>query len=329
MAAPIPVGKLPVELLERLLAALEPRDDVLLGPGVGEDACALAVGGGALIAATDPITLTTSDLGRYAVVVNANDVAVCGARPRWFLAVVLLPPDTTAAAVEELFASMRVALDEVGAVLVGGHTEVTSAVNQPVIVGHMLGFAPDGKFVTTGGARPGDAVVQVGLAPVEGTAVLATAAAPRLDHVSPDVVDAARNAITDPGISVVEAALRAAALGATALHDPTEGGLASGLNEVALAAGARLRVTRAAIQWFGPGVQVCAALGADPWATLASGALLATFPADLVDEAVHALVAARHVVARIGVVETGSGVVDTDGAIIPTPDRDELARLLS
>lgn len=105
--------------------------DVLLGPAVGEDACALDVDAGVLIAATDPITLTTSDLGRYGVIVNANDVAVMGVRPRWFLAAVLLPLGTTADAIEQLFASMRGALGEVGATLVGGHTEVTGAVGQP------------------------------------------------------------------------------------------------------------------------------------------------------------------------------------------------------
>ncbi len=140
---------------------------------MGEDACALTVERGALVAATDPITFTGVDIGRLAVVVNANDVAVMGVRPRWFLAAILLPCGTTEDDVRTLFAGMRGALAELGIALVGGHTEVTPVVSQPLVVGQMLGLAENDRFVATGGARPGDIVVQVGLAPIEGAAVLA------------------------------------------------------------------------------------------------------------------------------------------------------------
>ena len=323
---PIPTGKLPRQLLGRLLERVPSSPGVRLGPALGEDACALDVEQGVLVAATDPITLTTAELGRSAVVINANDVAVCGARPRWFLATVLLPPGTGDDAVQELFTVMEEALDDVGAALVGGHTEVTAAVTQPVVVGAMLGLAEDGRFVSTAGARAGDAVVQVGPAPVEGAAVLAEAAGDRLRGLAPETVAAARRALRDPGISVVDAALLAASRGATAMHDPTEGGLASGLHELGAAAGVAVRVDRSAVRWFQPGLEVCRALGADPWATLASGSLLATFPAATVDAAVRALGASAAV---IGMVEAGSGVRDTSGTPLPWPDRDEVARLLT
>ena len=84
---PRPHGKVPADLLARALATHRPLPpEVRVGPGVGEDVCAIHVDAGAPIVATDPITLTTSELGRYAVLVNANDVAVMGVRPRWFLA---------------------------------------------------------------------------------------------------------------------------------------------------------------------------------------------------------------------------------------------------
>lgn len=328
-ATPLRAGKIPADLLARLLSTLGPPPaDVRLGPAVGEDACALDAAGGVLIAATDPITLTTHDLGRSAVIVNANDVAVSGVRPRWFLATVLLPLGTAADAVEELFVAMRDALADVGAALVGGHTEVTGAVNQPVVVGQMLGLSEDGRFLTTAGAAPGDIIVQVGSVPIEGAAVLAAEAADRMGAVPPDVLAAARHGLRDPGISVVEAALTAASLGATAMHDPTEGGLASGLHELAVAAGVSVRVDRTAIRWFEPGLAVCGALGADPWATLASGSLLATFPPAALVDALHALSATGHLVAAIGVVEAGEGVCDTGGAAIAWPERDEVARVL-
>ena len=327
---PIPAGKLPTALLSRLLATLGPMPaEVRIGPAVGEDACVLEVADGFVVVATDPITLTTSDVGRYAVIINANDVAVCGARPRWFLAAMLLPVGTTGELVETLFAMMREALDEVGAVLVGGHTEVTSAVNQPVIVGQMLGMAEGGRFVTTSGATQGDVVVQVGLVPIEGAAVLAAEAADRLTGLPSQVISEAKRATRDPGISVVDAALTAGELGATAMHDPTEGGLAAGLHELAVAAGSAIRIDREQVRWFEPGRQVCRALGADPWATLASGSLLATFLPHVADEALELLESRGHTVAPIGVVQPGMGVFDTNGRAIPWPVRDEVARVIA
>ncbi len=321
-------GKLPVKLLAELLEAGNAvTPDVLLGPAIGEDACALRVAGGTLIAATDPVTLTTRDIGRFAVVINANDVAVMGVRPRWFLSVILVPPGSSPSLVRQVFTAMRQALDDIGAELVGGHTEVSSAVVQPVVIGQMIGFSESDRFVTTGGAQPGDVVVQVFPVPIEGAAVLASEAIDGLRGSPIDVVEAARRALEDPGLSVVEPALLAAELGANALHDPTEGGLAAALHELAAAAGVALRIDRKAILWFEPGRAVCEALGADPWATLASGSLLATFPGNGADAALAKL-GAGYPVARIGTVVAGTGVTDDSSAPIPWPARDEVARIL-
>jgi hydrogenase maturation factor len=329
VALPIPAGKLPAALLRELLASLPPLPpEVRLGPRVGEDACAIDLPAGTLVVATDPITLTGSGVGRHSVLVNANDVAVMGVRPRWFLAAVLLPERSSEAEVRALFASLRAGLAEAEVALVGGHTEVTAAVRAPVVVGQMLGLAEDGRFVATGGARPGDAIVQAGPAPVEAAAVLAAEARERLGSVDVDTLARAGGALREPGISVVEAALVAAALGATALHDPTEGGLATGLAELAEASGLRLVVDPERVIWFEPGRAVCRALGADPWGALASGALLAAFPGERAAAACEEL-AKRGVPARvIGSAETGSGVALRDGSPLAEFSRDEVARVL-
>jgi len=326
---PLRSGKIPTDLLAELLAELPAAPpEVRLGPCVGEDACAIEVPGGVLIAATDPITLSSADIGRLAVIVNANDLAVTGARPRWFLAVILVPPGTDESVVRGLFAALRGALVEVGASLVGGHTEVTPVVTRPVVVGQMLGLAEAGSFVATGGATPGDVVVQVGPAPIEGAAVLGREAASRLGRLDTGVLDAARSAFERPGISVVEPALLAARLGATALHDPTEGGLAAGLHELADASGVRIEIDRSAVLWFEPGLAVCQALGADPWSTLASGTLLAAFRAETVESALQALTDCGHEAAAIGKVEPGWGVRDADGDSILRREPDEVDRVL-
>jgi hydrogenase maturation factor len=282
-----------------------------------------------LVATTDPITLTTQEIGRFSVIVNANDVAVMGVRPRWFLAVILLPSGTTEATVREVFASIQGGLALVGATLVGGHTEVTQAVTQPLVVGQFLGLAEDGRFVSTGGVRPGDILIQVGLAPVEGAAVLAHEAADRLIGLDPAVVEAALHALDDPGISIVESALLASELGATALHDPTEGGLLAGLHEMAVASSLRIRADLGSVLWFEPGRELCASLGADPLATLASGSLLAAFSPDRTNAVLRALGQHGYSAARIGTAEPGAGVCDQEGQSLAWPSRDEVARVLS
>ena len=322
-------GKLPAALLQELLEAGAPLPpEVRLGPAVGEDACAIEVQGGILVAATDPITLAGSGAGPHSVVINANDVAVMGVRPRWYLATVLLPEGTQADEVRELFSATSETLRKLGIACVGGHTEITPAVTKPIVVGQMLGIREDGKFVTSGGMRAGDTVVQIGPTPVEGAAVLANARPERLASLDPRIVDSARRALEDPGISVVEPALLAAELGASALHDPTEGGLSNGLYELAQASGLKLRIDMGAVYWFEPGREVCAALGADPWGTLASGALLAAFcEADLAD--VLPRFEARGFPARvIGRAEPGTGVHGPDGPLARF-ERDEVARVLA
>jgi hydrogenase expression/formation protein HypE len=323
-------GKLPAALLRKLLeTGRAPPTELLLPPAVGEDACAIDIHGGALIAATDPITLTGRQIGAHAVVINANDVAVMGVRPRWFLAAILLPLGTTSSEVEALFRDMHAELDRLAVTLVGGHTEITAAVVQPVVVGQMMGYQPDGRFIRTGGMRAGDIVLQIGLVPIEGAAVLANEAGERLEDLAPDLVARAQRAARDPGISIVEPALRAAELGATAMHDPTEGGLSAGLHELAEASALALRVDTDAALWFEPGRAICAALGADPWGVLASGTLLAAFPQEIADRARATLVEDGHPTARLGRAEPGSGVYGLDGSTLRRHEQDEASRILS
>ena len=326
MSAPLPAGKLAPDFLSRLIETSLPPE-VVLGPRIGEDACAIEVEAGTLVAATDPITLTGAGVGAHAVAVNANDVAVTGARPRWFLACVLLPEGSTREDAEALFAGMRHALDQVGAVLVGGHTEVTGAVRQPLVVGQMLGVATE-RTVPTGGLRAGDAVVQIGPAPVEGAAVLADVlSAERLATVSARALEAARSAIDTPGILVVEPALAATRAGAIALHDPTEGGLSAGLHEMADASGVALAIESKRMLWYEPGVELCAVAGLDPWGTLASGTLLAGFAADRVEGALHDLASTGCRVSVIGRAERGDGVTLAGSGPLARFERDELSRL--
>ncbi len=305
----LPTGKLPADLLAQLISTLPIDDpDLILGPGVGEDAAIIDIGrrsvegapstcgpgvlsqqDGAdtlLAAKSDPITFATEEIGYYAVNVCANDLAVCGARPRFYLPTVLLPEGTTEEGVRGICEQLGAACRALDIVVAGGHTEVTAVVNQPVVAGTLLGEVARGKVVRTGGCRPGDVVLLVGSAAVEGTSIIAREMGEALleQGWSEADLDEAANYLYEPGISVLGPALAAAESGlVTAMHDPTEGGVATGLWELADASGCGLEVELAAVPVTPLSAAACAAFGLDPLGTIASGGLLAAAAPEDVD----------------------------------------------
>jgi hydrogenase maturation factor len=336
MVTPLPVGKLRPAFLGELLrrhAVPDPR--VVVGPRVGEDAAVIDIGDRYLVATTDPITFVTEDLGWYALVVNANDLAVRGAASRWFLATCLLPEGrTTEAEVTTLFAQLGAACQALGVTLAGGHTEVTPGLDRPIVVGTMLGEVDKARLVTTGGARPGDALVLTKGVPVEGTSIIARARAAELRDRGYDEAWLARARGMLGRLSVVpEARLATDLVSVHAMHDPTEGGVATALWEIADAAGVGLAVEAERIPVLAEGAALCREFGLDPLGTIASGALLlALSPADA-GVVLHALARDGIDAAFIGrVVPREAGVVLTRGgrpAPMPRFDQDEITRLFA
>src|SRR5438132_12902676 len=129
-------GKLPVDLLKTCLALTGASDSrVLIGPRFGEDCAVIDLGAQYLITKTDPVTFTAEEIGWYAVHVNANDVATMGARPAWFQATIIVPPGSTGALVRRIFQDIDRSAQTLGIAVTGGHTEVSSAVRQPIVAG--------------------------------------------------------------------------------------------------------------------------------------------------------------------------------------------------
>jgi hydrogenase maturation factor len=150
-----------------------------------------------------------------------------------------------------------------------------------------------------------------------------------LTGIEPGLLHAARAAIDSPGISVVASALRCKALGAHAMHDPTEGGLSAGLHELAESSGLAIEdLCPNAVDWFAPGITLCAAVGADPWGTLASGSLLAAFGPEDLEEALRVLCEEGNAPRVIATLAPGRGVSLVDGSRLPRYERDELSRVL-
>jgi hydrogenase maturation factor len=334
----LPVGKLPPQLLERLLAKHAPTDPrVIVGPRVGEDAAVLDMGDRYLVATADPITFATDEAGWYALHVNANDLAVRGARPLWFLATVLLPEGgATETAVERLFADVGEACAELGVALIGGHTEVTAGLPRAIVSGCMLGEVAKDRLVTTGGARPGDILLLTKGVPLEGAAIMARehAAEAARRGVAADVVKRARDFLRRPGISVVpEARAACEAARVHAMHDPTEGGVATACWELAQAADVGLRVDRERVPVLREGRVLCEAFGLDPLGTIASGSLLLAVDAADVERVTAACRSAGVDCTAIGrVTDPSDGVRLASGGHarpMPTFPQDEITRMFS
>ncbi len=332
----LPAGKLPADLLQAVLAPHAARDPrVVVGARVGEDAAVLDLGDRYLVAAADPITFATDDLGWYAVTINANDIAVRGATPRWFLATLLLPEGATdEAAVRRLFAQITEACAAHAVSLVGGHTEVTRGIDRPLVAGTMLGEVAKDRLVTTAGARVGDAVMLTKGVPLEGAAIIAREKEREslARGVPASVIRTAQGFLRAPGIGVCrEAQIACTVAHVHAMHDPTEGGIATALHELAAAADVGLRIEAERIAVLPEGRALCAAFGLDPLGTIASGALLLTLPADESGRVLAALARAAITAQVIGaVVDAAQGVTLVTGARqwpLPTFARDEIARL--
>ena len=277
----LPAGKLDIQLLRKFLKQYAIADDrLILGPGVGEDAAAIDLGDEVLVVATDPITFATDEIGYYSVMVNANDVATTGAVPRWYTVTMLLPEkEASETFVESIFQQIHRACESLNVSIIGGHTEITHGLDRPILVGQMMGGVQKEALIRTAGAESGDVILMSKGICIEGTSVIAREMERDLSSrgVSQDLVERAQRFLFEPGIGVVEEArLACQAGGVHAMHDPTEGGLANGLHELAMAAGVAVEVEIERIPVYEESRVLCEAFELNPLGVIASGALLIT-----------------------------------------------------
>ena len=273
-----PVGKLDYRLLEKLLN-LNPIKDprIIVGPRIGEDAAVIDFGKKYLVAKTDPITFTTHRIGWYAVNVNANDIATMGATPKWFLATLLLPEGkTNTKLATQIFRDIIASTQALNITLCGGHTEISYKIDRPIVIGHMLGEVEKDKLVVSAHARPGDDLLLTKGIAIEGTAIIAREKATLIRKKFGDrFLKRAQAFIDKPGLSVVSDALLAnKVVKIHAMHDPTEGGLATGIMELAKASGTGIVIDAEKIPCYEETEQICKFFNIQPLGLIASGALL-------------------------------------------------------
>lgn len=308
---------------------------VVIGPRYGEDAAVIDMGAKYLVAKTDPITFTEERIGWYAVNINANDIATLGATPRWFLATLLLPDGrATRQMARRIFRDIVKTCRGLNIALCGGHTEITTGLPRPIVVGQMLGEVEKSQLVRKESQRPGDLIILTRGVAIEGTTILARARGEELRKmVGHAVVKRVRGWLLDPGISVVRDARLALRYGKVhAMHDPTEGGLLSGLAEIALAGHVGLRIWKERIPVFPETLAFSQALKFDPLALIASGALLIVAAPASVPSLLRAYSRRGIPAAVIGEIRSQKeemAMVEKGRATpLRPPQRDEIARLL-
>ena len=330
------VGKLNTDLLDELVSGIKKKDPrVVVGPKVGEDAAVIDIGDKYLIATTDPITFTSYKIGWYMVNVNANDIAAMGGTPKWLLTSILLPENKTGSAlVKKIFNDIEEAADELGIAICGGHTEVTKGLDRPIVSGHMLGEVDKNKLVTNSHARVGDEIILTKGIAIEGMALLAREREKELSGKYGNLfVERVQNFLHDPGISVVkEAHIANQTANIRAMHDPTEGGLATGLRELTRASNTGVVIYDDKIQYLEETSILCSEYKLDPLGVIASGALLIVVDPDDRDEVLRKLEQNDiecSVIGELTEKETGLKIVaDGEERELPFFEVDEITRVI-
>ncbi len=252
------------------------REEVLVGAGVGEDCTAVELAPDEIfVVSSDPITGTTKDIGLAAMHITANDLASSGAEPIGVMLTILLPEGFEEARLKALMKQLEEAAEALHMEIMGGHTEVTPVVNQPLVSVTGVGKVKKGKLLKTGGARPGQDVVLSKWIGIEGTAIIAKEKEDVLkQRFSQAFVERAKG--FDQYISVVPEAKAALKVGAAVMHDVTEGGIFGALWEVAEASGVGLDIDLKKIPIRQETVEVCEVFDINPYLLISSGAMLMT-----------------------------------------------------
>ena len=269
-------GKVPPEILSNIVFTHLGVSDssVLLGPKLGEDASLIQIGDHVVIVSTDPITGSVEDIGWLAVHVNANDIATFGVAPRWFLISIMLPDQTKPEELATIMGQIDEAAKALNIAIVGGHSEITERLDQPIIVGFMMGITEKDQFVTSKGAQAGDALLMTKIAAIEGTAILANEGIEMLSKMLDYGVIKEASKLREQ-ISVVRDGVHAFGTGHIhAMHDPTEGGLAGGIHELCDASGLGFEVNYSRIPICTATRLICEALQINPLELISSGTMI-------------------------------------------------------
>ncbi|MGI6094514.1 MAG: AIR synthase family protein [Lachnospiraceae bacterium] len=326
------IGKLPEPVLIRsvLKQLKHRREEVISGPAVGQDCAMMEVGPDEVIVlSSDPITGTVKDIGRHSVHITANDLAASGAEPIGIMITVMIPERVREKQLKDMMADVESACKELHIEVMGGHTEVTNVVNQPLLSITGVGKVKKTEILKTNQVKPGQDIVITKWIGLEGTTIIAKEKEEKLRETLPaDFVVEARS--FDQYLSVVEDAqiAKAADAGVTAMHDITEGGVFGALWEMGSGADVGMDIDLKKIPIRQETVEVCEVFDLNPYILMSSGSML--IAADNGEKLVRALKEAGIHAAVVGKATEGNDRILRNGEEIrymDKPQSDELYKI--
>ena len=336
-------GKLDSELLKRIVfnKITFRSDDVKVRPGIGEDCAVMDFGDYECIMSTDPITAAVSDIGRLAIHITCNDIASNGVQPLGIMLAVMLPEGTTADDVEHIMGQAAETAAALKVEIIGGHTEITPAVKQPVIVSTAIGKAVNGTSQSGNDMQSGDYVMMTKSAGLEGSGIIACDYGHRLAGFMTEEEIKTAVSFLDR-VSVVKEGIAAGKVGTHGMHDITEGGILGAVWEMCQIAGKGVQIWEDKIPMEPETARICEFFHIDPLRLISSGSMVIIIPADKKDEMEAAMAEAGVACSIIGRIEDesfgvrlfGTGSCDdadktaNDGIEIAPPSSDELYRVV-
>ncbi|MBK1810450.1 AIR synthase family protein [Clostridium sp. YIM B02505] len=300
------------------------RDEVRVRNGVGEDCSVINFGEYECVISTDPITGAAENIGRLAVHVNCNDVASCGVDPMAILVTILAPENTTFEEINDVMKQIDEETSKINVEIIGGHTEITSAVNRIVVSCTVLGKCISGKAVSTAGAKVGDDIVVTKNLALEGTNIIVNDKIDKLkDVLTNEEIDEAKEYINK--ISVIIEGKVSGEFGVNSMHDITEGGVLGALWELADASNVGFKVYEDRMPITAVTKKVCKVFNIDPLKLISSGSMIITTKNGR--ELVKLLMKNGIKSTIIGNITNDKGILvkELEGeVIVPQPERDEL-----
>jgi len=325
------IGKLDTELLRRLVfknIKLH-RDEVLVRPGIGEDCAVIDYGKYACVMSTDPITGAASEVGRLAVNITCNDIASNGVEPLGIMLTILVPEGTTEEEIDFIMKQAGEEAQKLNVEIIGGHTEITNAVNRVVISSTAIGREIKDKIVISSGAKVGDKIIMSKTAGLEGTGIIAYDLENKLiSTISQEIIERAKKMVDN--ISVVEEGIIGGKIGVSSMHDVTEGGILGAVWEICEAAGLGCIIYKDKINIAEETKEICNFLNIDPLRLISSGTMLMTISSDKVEDLVLELNKKEIKASVIGeVTKEGRYILEGDKKIeIEPPESDELYKVI-
>ena len=327
------IGKLDSDVLKDLVIdkIRLTRPEVKTRAGIGEDCAVIDFGSYDCVISTDPITANASDIGRLAIHISCNDIASNGIEPLGITLAVMLPDGTTKDDVSLIMAQAADAAEHAGVEIIGGHTEVTAAVNQPIIVSTAFGRSAAGASQSAAAMKAGDVFLLTKTAGLEGTGILASDCRDRLTGVLTEAELEQAVALLDQ-VSVVREGIIAGRIGTAGMHDVTEGGVLGAVWEMCSIAGLGADIRAHDIPIDDQTRKICEHFSMNPLRLISSGCMLIAAQPDHVEKIIREVSASGIRVTEIGtVLEAGSGITVKSGAesfVAGPPGPDELYKVI-